>query len=138
MKRTLVDTGPLVAFFNESDAHHDWATKQFQHLRRPLLTCEPVLAEASYHVAKQGGDPALLLNWVSGGLLKIALHLEAEAETVAALMRRYADQPMDLADGCLVRMAELINDVRVFTVDRDFQVYRRHGRQVIPLLAPFA
>ena len=44
---------------------------------------------------------------------------------------------MDLADACLVRMSELFEDCRVLTVDTDFKVYRRHGRQVIPLLAPF-
>jgi len=44
---------------------------------------------------------------------------------------------MDLADATLVRLSELFDDCRVLTVDRqDFSVYRRHGRQVIPLLTP--
>jgi len=45
---------------------------------------------------------------------------------------------MSLADACLVRMAELDDESRVFTTDRDFLVYRRRGRHVIPLLAPFS
>ena len=45
---------------------------------------------------------------------------------------------MLMADACLVRMAEAIPSSRVMTLDRDFMVYRRHGRQVIPLLAPFS
>ncbi len=44
---------------------------------------------------------------------------------------------MSLADACLVRMAELSDSCQVFTTDKDFLVYRRRGRQVIPLLAPF-
>jgi len=44
---------------------------------------------------------------------------------------------MSLADACLVRMTELAPESQVFTADRDFRIYRRHGRQVIPLLAPF-
>jgi predicted nucleic acid-binding protein len=53
------------------------------------------------------------------------------------LLRKYADVPMSVADACLVRMAELAGNCQVFTTDRDFLVYRRSGRQVIPLLAPF-
>jgi predicted nucleic acid-binding protein len=41
---------------------------------------------------------------------------------------------MSLADACLVRLSELHSDCQVFTLDADFR--RRHGRQVIPLLAP--
>jgi hypothetical protein len=43
---------------------------------------------------------------------------------------------MDLADACLVRMSEMHADCVVWTPDSDFRVYRRHGRQTIPLLAP--
>ena len=53
-------------------------------------------------------------------------------------MQRYADTPMSLADACLVRMSELLPDSRVLTMDSDFAVYRRNGRQAIPLLTPFA
>ncbi len=52
--------------------------------------------------------------------------------------RKYADQPMSLAEACLVRTAELTDRCQVFTTDRDFLVYRRKGRHVIPLLSPFA
>jgi rRNA-processing protein FCF1 len=44
---------------------------------------------------------------------------------------------MSLADACLVRMAEMTNRCQVFTTDRNFLVYRRKGRGIIPLLAPF-
>lgn len=54
-----------------------------------------------------------------------------------ALLTKFADRGMDLEDGCLVRMTELIRDSTVVTVDRaDFSVYRRNGREVIPVIAP--
>jgi len=56
---------------------------------------------------------------------------------VFRLLRKYADRPMSLADACLVRMAELTDGCQVFTTDKHFRVYRRKGRHVIPLLAPF-
>jgi predicted nucleic acid-binding protein len=51
-------------------------------------------------------------------------------------MQRYADTPMSLADACLVRLTERLPDCRLFTLDADFEHYRRNGRQVIPLLRP--
>ncbi|MGQ0653591.1 MAG: hypothetical protein ACT4P4_15205 [Betaproteobacteria bacterium] len=44
---------------------------------------------------------------------------------------------MSFADACLVRMSEMTRSVRVFTLDLDFQAYRRNGRERIPLLAPW-
>jgi predicted nucleic acid-binding protein len=70
-------------------------------------------------------------------LLCIDFDLGREYKRVQQLMARYADLPTSLADACLVRMAELFPDLRVMTLDRDFSIYRRHGRQAIPLLSPF-
>ena len=53
--------------------------------------------------------------------MRIAFDLETEFESVAVLMRRYADVPMDLADACLVRMSELNRDCRIMTLDGDFK-----------------
>ena len=46
------------------------------------------------------------------------------------------DVPMSLADACLVRMTEFQSEGVVLTLDSDFTVYRRHGRQSIPLVIP--
>jgi uncharacterized protein len=43
---------------------------------------------------------------------------------------------MSLADACLVRMAELHGDHSVCTLDADFLVYRKHGREPISLIMP--
>ena len=43
---------------------------------------------------------------------------------------------MSLADGCLVRMAEQIADSVIFTLDRDFNIYRKDSRKVIPTIIP--
>src|SRR5437667_2446831 len=41
-----------------------------------------------------------------------------------------SDTPMDLADACIVRMTELTDACKVWTVEKqDFRIYRRHGRQ---------
>jgi hypothetical protein len=43
---------------------------------------------------------------------------------------------MSLADGCLVRMTEILPDPIVLTTDSDFRLYRRNGRQTIPCILP--
>ncbi len=136
MTRTLLDTGPLVAVLNRNDQYHDWAKVRMGALAPPLLTCEPVLTEACYLIQRHGGSPAELLREVQEGVIEVALTLKTEAGAVEALMRRYQDVPMSLADASLVRLSELHPACQVFTLDSHFRRYRRHGRRVIPLLAP--
>lgn len=135
--RTIIDTGPLVAFFFKGDTHHDWAVTQFGSLKRPLLTCEPVLAEACYLLASGGIDPSHVLQAVARGGLKIEFSLNSEIDAVGRLVTRYRDVGMSVADACLVRMSELHAHSQVLTIDQDFLVYRRDGRRTIPLVAPF-
>ena len=132
----IVDAGPLVALLVEKDEHRKWATEQFGQLRPPLLTCDAVLAEANHIIERHGGDSAKVLDLVTRGVLRMAFHVEDDAEALASLIRRYRNVPMSLADACLVRMSELHPRATVFTTDSDFHIYRRHGRQMIPLLMP--
>ena len=133
----IVDTGPLVAQLVGADAHHAWAAEQFEILRPPLLTCEPVLSEACHIIHRHGGDPSCVVELVDKNLLEVAFTLDDHIPEVLQLMRRYADVPMSLADACLVRMSELHRRCRVMTTDTDFRLYRRNARLVISLLAPW-
>lgn len=130
--KTILDTGPLVALLNRRDRHHAWTVAALERVALPLWTCEAVLTEAAHLT----GAPKAILDMVSTGALCIGLEVDDQAEAIASLLGRYGDR-MDLADACVVRMAELTRQCRVFTLDRrDFSVYRRNGRDVIPLLAP--
>lgn len=77
-----------------------------------------------------------LLRKIAQRSLAIGIDLEEDASGIESLMQRYADTPMSLADACLVRLTERLPDCRLFTLDSDFEHYRRNGRQVIPLLHP--
>jgi predicted nucleic acid-binding protein len=103
-----------------------------------LLACEPVLAEAIYLLQEHAGVPGdKVLALFERKVIVAPFRLEDHAGPVAHLLEKYQDQGMQLADARLVRMSELHRDCRVFTLDRrDFQVYRRFERQVIPLVAP--
>ena len=95
-----------------------------------------MLTEAFFLIQRNGGQPAQVLKKAQAGLIAVAFELQTEAAALENLMRRYEDIPMSLADACLVRLSELHSDCQVFTLDADSRRYRRHGRQVIPLLRP--
>lgn len=52
-------------------------------------------------------------------------------------MNRYASVPMSLADACLVRMSEIYGGSKILTLDSDFQIYRKHRNQMIPVIIPY-
>jgi predicted nucleic acid-binding protein len=129
----IADTGFLVAFANRRDRYHDWAVNLASQVTEPLLTCEAVLAETTFHL----GDASLVLAMVREGLVALAFDCNDHLPQLEALAQRYRDRRPDLADLCLVRMSELYPSYRVITVDRqDFRVYRRNKREVIPLICP--
>ncbi len=134
--KCILDTGPLVALLNRRDRYHDWARDQWSRISPPLMTCEAVLAEACFLVQPLAGGQGAVLDLVRHGVLDLSFHLAAETEAVSQLLNKYRDVPMSLADGCLVRMAELDADAVVLTLDSDFAFYRKNSRQVIPSMAP--
>jgi uncharacterized protein len=136
VNRILADTGPLVAYVQENERHSAWTREVFDRLEAPFQTCEPVLTEACFLIGRGGGDPDDLLELVERGLIQMRFELHEELPRIRALMKRYHDLPMSLADACLVRMSERVPNCRVVTFDRHFRVYRRHDRRPIPVLMP--
>ncbi len=134
--KTLVDTGPLVAALNANDEYHGWAREVFGRLPPPAFTCEAVLSEAQFLLQDRGGDPLAVLEWVRQGVFGLPFAAADEIERLLELQRSYRHLPMDFADACLVRMAELHERSQVLTTDSHFRIFRRNRRQVIPLLAP--
>jgi predicted nucleic acid-binding protein len=132
----LLDTGPLVAYLIRQDACHDWANSVLFQTSQPLLTCEAVLTEACHILRNTVGAPEAVIELVVCGAIRVAFGIGGNARQVHALMRKYGDLPMSLADACLVRMAETAEDPTVITLDGHFQIYRIHGRRVIPTIMP--
>ncbi len=136
-ERIIADTGPLVAFLSVRDKHHEWAVETTRNLDSPFFTNDAVITESCHLLRRTRDGAERLLSLIERGSLQIEFNLSEEVSRVMKLMKRYEDLPMSLADSCIVRMAENIPGSRVFTLDEDFAIYRKLGRQVIPLIAPF-
>ena len=128
MPAVLVDAGPLVALVDGADAHHDACVDALQAIRDPLVTVWPAFTEAMYLLGFSWGAQRALWEMVESDGLALASLDRHDAARMQALMQKYRDLPMDLADAALVRVAEREKLPRIFTLDRKhFRVYRPAG-----------
>jgi len=134
----VLDAGPLVALLDRNDPWHTWARDQIGVLMDPMMTCEAVISESAFLL--EHCDPGFkrLMGLFHSGTVRLAFDLTGQMNAVSRLLEKYADVPMSLADACLVRMSEIHDGARVFTIDSDFKFYRRFGRQTVPLIFPDA
>jgi uncharacterized protein len=136
MRAAIADTGPLVALLDRGELLHAWAVEQFEQLEPPALLCEPVLTESMYLLRRSTAAQDALMRLMESGALRLAFRIDEHISAIRALLRRYRERPMSLADACVVRMAELYERHDVLTLDSDFFVYRKHGRTPLPVICP--
>ena len=121
----LLDTGPLVALLSRNDANHERARQLFGSCVPPFRCCEAVLAEACFLMRKvDAAGPAEVLALGRRGVYRMAMSIEGHWTNLEALLTKYADRPISLADACLIRCAEIYQEPRILTFDEDFAVYR--------------
>jgi predicted nucleic acid-binding protein len=133
----LVDAGPLVALIDRGESDHERCVEALSSLTAPMVTTWPALTEAMYLVDSAGGWKAQEALWklLERGDLQLVPLDDPLQKRTRALMSKYRDTPMDLADASLVAAAEALDLARVFTLDSDFQIYRWKGRrkfEVVP------
>ena len=137
MPDILVDAGPLIALISRGDRFHEVCARRFRVLDCPFVTTLPVVAEAMHFLQYYGGKAGQEALWKL--ILREDLILEHPTNTdlirMDALMKKYADCPMDFADASLVSVAERLGIDRIFTLDlSDFIVYRLCGRKPFRLV----
>jgi len=121
----VIDTGPLVALFDESEEQHEVCYEAMKTLKGPPVTTWPVLTEVFYMLGSWRKGRVELWDFIlSGGLRIDDIHGDRWSR-IRELMEKYSDLPMDFADASLVVLSEAHKVKTVFTLDRtDFSVYR--------------
>jgi len=129
-----VDTGPIVALFDKNDNYHSGCHNIIRTLKMPLATTVPVLTEAFYLLSFSWQLQDDLWEFIVEGNLQI-YNLDRDfMKTCRELMRKYHDLPMDLADASLVAVADAENIRTIFTLDKDFKVYKTKQNKHFKLL----
>lgn len=121
----IIDTGPLVALFDKTEATHEQSHAILKQFRAAPVTTWPVLTEAFYLLAGWEKGQRKLWDFILAGGVRIDDISAGGHARMRELMEKYADNPMDLADASLVVVAETHRIKKVFTLDRsDFERYR--------------
>ncbi len=121
----LLDTGPLVALLSKNDANHDRARRIFAECMPPFRSCEAVIAEACFLLRKvHPAAPADVVALGARGVYSMAIAAHEHWGNIEALLKKYANRPISMADACLIRCAEIHQEARILTFDADFTVYR--------------
>lgn len=131
----LADTGALLAYLDRRDRWHAACREAFLDLRLPLVTSTAVLTELFHLVGDDPREVRAAWDFVRSGVLTVAPLTDRDLPELEALMRRYHDRPMDLADAALVHIASRESIHTVFTIDHDdFETYRISGRKRFRIL----
>jgi|SRR5215467_3222855 len=85
-------------------------------------------------VAPSAGTAETVIENVERGIVQIPFQLSRSANLVRKLRRKYRDRPMDLADACLVQLADDLSTMEILTLDREFESYLWRGTRSFRLL----
>lgn len=129
----LADSGFWIALANNRDPAHlaarsaarTWAPEGF-------ISTWPVLTEACHLIfSRLGMEPVLrFVADIEQGACDIHPLTASSMPRLRALMTKYRDRPMDLADASLVVMAEDLGEGRILATDAgDFDTYRWKSRK---------
>ena len=131
----LVDTGALLALLDRDDKWHEACRAAIDDLRLPLATSAAVLAELFHLVGDRPEERRAAWALLRSGAFTVLAIEDADLPRLEALMERYGDRPMDLADATLVHLAERERLTTVFTIDHDdFETYRIGGRRAFRVM----
>jgi uncharacterized protein len=123
----IVDTGALLAFFDTDEPDHQSVSAVVDGTTEPLVVSPYVVAELDYLVASRLGVSAELavLGELTGGAWDLpAIGIE-DLVQISAVIERYADQNVGVADASIVILADRYRTRTILTLDhRHFDVLR--------------
>jgi predicted nucleic acid-binding protein len=124
MKPVLLDTGFIVALLDRSENFHKTCAQAVREVEAPLVTCEAVITESCYLLRNLSGASEAVIENITAGIFQVPFQLSRDTSGVKQILRKYKDRKIDLADACLIRLADQFGTADILTLDRDFRIYR--------------
>jgi predicted nucleic acid-binding protein len=124
MKPVLLDTGVIVALLDRSESFHRTCAQTVREVEAPLVTCEAVITESCYLLRNLSGASGAVIENVAAGIFQVPFQLSRDTAGVRRVLQKYKDRKIDLADACLIRLADEFGTADILTLDQDFAIYR--------------
>jgi uncharacterized protein len=124
MKPVLLDTGFIVALLDRSENFHKTCAQAVREVETPLVTCEAVITESCYLLRNLSGASEAVIENITAGIFQVPFQLSRDTAGVKQILRKYKDRKIDLADACLIRLADHFGTADILTLDQDFRIYR--------------
>ncbi|EKO35547.1 type II toxin-antitoxin system VapC family toxin [Leptospira santarosai] len=124
MIKAIIDTGPIVAFFDESDAYCKDIRFFLKNFQGRLFSTLAVVTEVSYLLSDHKKIQRSFIEWIEEGAITILNQDNGHFSLIHYFMEKYSDQPMDFADASLVTVSEIYGIKEILTLDRDFLFYK--------------
>ncbi len=124
MKRTLIDAGPIIALFDNSDQYHKEVLTFMKTFEGRLISTWPVLTEVCYMLDFNSETQIDFLDWVINGGIDVHNLEQWQLSSIRDTLDSYSDLPADLADASLLETAESKSLSTIITLDKDFLVYK--------------
>jgi uncharacterized protein len=121
LSEILVDSGPLIAGFDDTDVWHDECSRLLETLPGPLLVPATIVAEVCYMIGRYqfgaAAEAAFLRSFASRDLV-VADLVEDDFERMAQLVEQYEDFPLGGSDASVIAIAERRSITTILTTDR--------------------
>ena len=133
----ILDTGPLYASLDRSDADHRPCRQLIENANEPLIVPAPVLVEVDYwiHARLQPHVLTALLDDIADGAYLIEDRHSVDYRRVRELCDRYADADIGFVDAAVLAIAERLNERKLATLDRrHFGILRPRHVEALHLL----
>lgn len=133
----ILDTGPLYASLDRSDADHATCRALIEAATEPLVIPAPVLVEVDYWIQQRLNPGALvaLLDDIEAGAYQVANLIGTDYRRVRDLCDRYADADIGFVDAAVLAIVERLGEPKLATLDRrHFGLLRPRHRESIDLL----
>lgn len=125
MPLTLIDAGPIIAYYDAGDRWHEHVQHFFAGFSGQFVTTCPVITEALWMLRANALVQNELLSDLSKGLYQTIPLIPADFSRIAELNIKYRSVPADFADLSLVAVSERLAIAHIVSMVSDFDIYQR-------------
>ena len=133
----ILDTGPLYASLDRSDADHAACRALIERAQEPLVIPAPVLVEVDFLISRHLHPGALvaLMGDIADGAYTVEDLTVLDYRRIGELCDRYSDADIGLVDAAVMAIVERLDEPKLATLDRrHFSLIRPRHRESIELL----